>query len=330
MVFLEKQYKGGKYYYYLSHSMRLPDGKFKKIRHFIEAHDNQLDQAEEKLLELEHMDDFLDIVETHKPLNQKTDYKHSIFFEDDWEIFSKENLGEITEIKKEFKRLQQVKNRSYFEIIREEFVIRHAYDTNRVEGSRFTFEETEALLTKGLVLEPHKQREIFEISNIRDAFDFIETYQEKLSNKFIKELHKEVTKNTLKFPEMEGKYRTKGINVKMGNNPYRTVPGEYVDRVMREAIKHFEEFYKTDKLGAIIRFYVAFIAIHPFLDGNGRTSRMLLNYLLMREGLPPINFVETQHSKHIKFLNQAMNEEGLGPITEFIMNRIRLNHWTQR
>lgn len=330
MVYLEKQKKGGKFYYYLTHTIRLPNNNYKKVRHFIESSSKELDSAEEKLLEIENLEDFEEILEEFKPLSQKSDYKHSIFFDDEWELFSEEDLEEIEEIKEKFKSLQDVDNRSYNEIIREEFLIRHAYDTNRVEGSTFTFEETEALLTKGLILEPHRQREVYEISNISDAFDYIETYNSKLDNKFIKELHREVTKNTLKYSDSEGVYRKKGINVSMGSNPYKTVPGELVQKVMVEVIKEFEKYYKKDKLGAIVRFYVAFIAVHPFLDGNGRTSRMLLNYLLLREGIPPINFIDKEHKKHITYLNQAMRGDGFTSISAFIMNRIRLNHWTHR
>ena len=239
-------------------------------------------------------------------------------------------MEEINEIKKQYQKLQSEKNRIYNAKIREEFLIRHSYDTNRVEGSTFTLEETEALLTKGLIIEPHKQREVYEISNISDAFDFIETYTKGLNLKFIKELHREVTKNTLTYSESEGEFRKKGINVKMGTNPYRTVPGSDVQKIMKQAIDKFKENHKKRSLDSIVRFYVAFVAIHPFIDGNGRTSRMLLNYLLMQEGLPPINFLDKYHSKHIKYLNQAMNGDGFQSIAAFIMNRIRLNHWTNR
>ena len=330
MVYLEKQYKNGKYFYYLTHTVRINSMNFRKIRHFIHASKKELDEADEELLKIEHIEEFESIIEKDKLYKDKTDYKHSIFFSDECEIFSKEDLKELEDIKREYKRLMKPENRAYYETIREEFIIRHSYDTNKVEGSTFSYEETKALLEKGLVLEPHKQREIYEITNIREAFDYIETYNLGMTNKFIKEVHKKITNKTLKYNELEGKYRTKGINVRMGNSDFKNVSGDYVERTMRELIKKFEMFYKRDKMGAIVRFYSAFIGIHPFLDGNGRTSRMLLNYLLMRKGLPPINFVEKEHLIHIRYIEESIKGESHASLGQFILNRLRLNHWTNR
>lgn len=330
MAYLEKQYKNGKYYYYLTQTVRLPDNKFKKIRYFAAAQEKELSKSEEELLKVEFFDEFESILDEYKPLTQKTDFNIETFFDDEWEVFSKEDLKEIDNIRKEYHKIKESKDIDYVEKIREEFIIRHAYDTNKVEGSSFSLEETNALITKGLILEPHKQREVYEITNIKDAFDYIETYRGEFNNSFIKKLHKIITKSTLKYPESEGQYRKKGINVGMGGSEFKTIPGGHVTSTMKQILDEFEKFYKKDQFGSIIRLYSAFIAIHPFIDGNGRTSRMLINYLLMKEGLPPINFIDKEHGKHIKYLEESRTGKGHGPLAQFILNRIRLNHWTNR
>jgi len=330
MTFLEKQFKGDKYYYYLTKTIRLEDNKYKKIRHFVEASEKELTKAEEEVLKLFHIDEFESILEEHLPVTKRTDFDCDVFFEDEWPIYSDEDLKDINIIQKKYKKLKKTDNQDYLDKIEQQFIIRHSYDTNKVEGSSFTLEETEALLTKGLVTEPHLQREIFEITNIRDGFEYIMEYKGELSNNFIRRLHKIITKNTLKYPDTEGKYRTKGLNVGMGGSEYKTVPGGHVKSAMDELITGFNKFYKNDKLGAIVRFYSGFIAVHPFTDGNGRVSRMILNWLLIQNSLPPINFRDDKHMQHVKFLEMSRSSNGHEPLGQFILNRIKLNVWTNR
>jgi Fic family protein len=325
MVYVEVQNRNGKFYYYLTHSIRDEDNKVQKVRHFVESSDKEYNDEEKELLKLAYNDTFESILDGKRPLRKKTDFSSDIFFEDEWEVYTKEDLEEIDGIRENYQEFLKNKNLDYVEKRQEQFMIRHSYDTNKVEGNSFTFDETYSLLKKGLITNPKEEREVYEIKNIKIAFDFISTYKGEFNNYFIKKIHTLVTKNTLKYPESEGKYREKGYNVGMGGSEYRCVPGGYVKKQCDIIFRDFSEFYKKDKLGAIIRFYSAFIAIHPFIDGNGRTSRMVLNYLLLQEGLPPINFIDNHHGIHITYLEESRNGGGHTSLAQFILNQLRNN-----
>jgi hypothetical protein len=113
--------------------------------------------------------------------------------------------------------------------------------------------------------------------------------------------------STLTNSKFEGKPRLKGVNVSMGKSEFKYVSGgKMVINCLNELILSFNKNYNKDKFSSIVKFYSGFIAIHPFIDGNGRTSRILLNYLILRENLPPINFNSEEHGIHIDYLAKSI------------------------
>jgi Fic family protein len=256
-----------------------------------------------------------------------TDFDIEIFFNDE-KVFNLEDLRELKKIKKEYENKQNKKDKTYLDYVTNDFIIRHSYDTNKAEGSSFTYEETKALLENDQILKPHTKREIYEITNIKESFNYINEYKKKLTVNFIKKLHMIITYKTLKFPYLEGKFRPKNFSVFMGGSNYKTVPGgREVTKAINSLIKKFEKKQKEAPFDSIIKFYSGFIAIPPFLDGNGRTSRMLLNWLLMREKLPPVNFEAKKHLEHIKYLEKSRQGQSHIPLEQFILNRIRNHSW---
>lgn len=326
MTYIEKQKKGNQIYYYISHSLRL-DGKVKKIRVYMGKFDKELSEDEENNLLLENLDKLDDkIDELHPELS--TDYDHKLFFEIEEIVFSKPDLLQIEIVKKRFQKIKE--NIDYYLKLRENFVFEHSYNSTKVEGNTLTKKETKLLLEEGILSELKEVREANEVLNISQALDYIEEYNEELTVDFICEVHRIVTKNTLKDFRNEGKLRPTGINVYMSGSDYKNVPGgKLVSKYLKDSIVGFNSYYKKDKLGAVVRFYASFIANHPFVDGNGRTSRILLNFLLRKEGLPYINYEAKEHLRHIEGIDKSIRGKGFYELSQFILEHIVHNKFTK-
>lgn len=326
MTYLEKQVKNGQNYYYLTQSIR-KDKKITKIRVYVGKFDKELSEEEETNLILENIDKLDNkIDEIHPELS--TDYKTEIFFKDLEVIFLKSDLLNIEIVKKRFAKIKS--NYDHYLNLRKNYVILHSYNSTKVEGNTMTKKETKLLLEEGIISELKELREANEILNISHALDYIEDYNSDLTIEFICEVHRIVTKNTLKEYRNEGVLRPLGVNVYLAGSDYKIVPGgKLVLKYLKKSIVEFNEFYKKDKMGAIIRFYASFIAIHPFIDGNGRTSRILLNWLLKKEGLPFVNYEAKDHLNHIEGIDKAIKGKGFYDLGNFILDQIIHNNFTK-
>lgn len=326
MTYLEKQTKNGKIYYYLAQSIR--KGKdVNKVRVYVGKFDKQLSEEEETNLILDNIDKLDEkIDEVHPELS--TNYKIGIFFKDNELVFLRNDLLNIEIVKKRFAKIKS--NYDHYLNLRKNFVVLHSYNSTKVEGNTMTKKETKLLLEEGIISQLRELREANEVLNISEALDYIEEYNGDLTIDFICEVHKMVTKNTLKEARNEGTLRPLGVNVFMSGSEYKNVPGgKLVPKFLRDSIKEFNNFYNRDKLCAIVRFYASFIAIHPFVDGNGRTSRILLNWLLKREGLPYINYEAKEHNRHIDGIDKAIRGKGFYDLGHFILEHIIENKFTK-
>ena len=321
MVYLEKQKRGRRIHYYLVKTFRLPNNKFKKIRHPIGSSLREYTKKEEKELIRKYNPVFTKLILETLPQNL-TDFKHEIFW-NKTRLYTKEDIKDFQELKRIYKIWRKSTNLDIQSKTEEQFLIQHIYDTNRAEGNTFTLKDTELLLTKGIIDSIHKKREIFEIENTAKAFNFIKEYKGELDIRFIRTIHEIITKNTLLDSTNEGRIRRKGEEVKMMGNPFICPSGgEPTRRLLKETINRFKENYKKTPFDSIIRFYSAFIAIHPFVDGNGRTSRMILNWLIIKEGLPPINFNSEDHKRHCELLNNFSSNRDKKGLSDYIYDRI--------
>ncbi len=164
------------------------------------------------------------------------------------------------------------------------------YNTNAIEGSKLTQEEVKDLLEKDKW--PNKSKEdIAEALGVDEAISYIRNTKEHLSLELIKKIHKIVFKNSKPFA---GKLRKKGEEVVVmdgrRNVVHEGAPQARISHLLRE----LAEWYENNKskypglvLGAVV--HNQFENIHPFRDGNGRVGRILLNNIMIKHRLPPIN-----------------------------------------
>ncbi|QQG39414.1 MAG: Fic family protein [Candidatus Aenigmatarchaeota archaeon] len=205
----------------------------------------------------------------------------------------------------------------------EYFVSLFTYDSNAIEGNTLTLEETAQLLFEGIV-PPKSLREVNEALNHKKAFDALLAYRGDMSKKLVCKLHELVVKDTLR-KELEpqtGKYRSVQVYIR-GVDWFPPKP-KNVPREMKNLLSWYSKNRK--KLHPVVLasyFHAAFEMAHPFVDGNGRVGRLLMNFILRKNGYPMVNVPNRIKRRYYAALQSAQTEGNLRPFVELILDIYR-------
>lgn len=231
-------------------------------------------------------------------------------------LLSAIEIKELEKIKLEYSK-QSKKN---FENRYEAFCSLFAYDSTNIEGNTLTLQQTAQLLFEGITPSAKSLREINEVINHKEAFDFILNTQLDVSKKLILELHKIVVKNTLK-EELEkqiGKYRDVQVYIR-GVQWLPPKPNDVAKEMKRLFLWYSTNKRKLHPLILAGYFHAAFESIHPFADGNGRVGRLLMNFILHKNGFPMINILNSKRLTYYNTLEEAQVHNNLKPFLEFLI-----------
>ncbi len=210
------------------------------------------------------------------------------------------------------------------ERLRDEFVIEFTYNSNAIEGSTLTLKET-AMVLEGLTVDQRPLKDHIDAVGHRDAFLYVQdiaTKELELSEYVIKNIHSLVLMN---HPNDRGVYRS--IPVKIMGAYTEPVQPYLIGEKMNELIINNEERKKSMHIiERIARFHLEFEGIHPFIDGNGRTGRLILNLELIRNGYPPINVKFTDRKRYYDAFDAFYRENNPGEmislIAEYVEERL--------
>lgn len=188
--------------------------------------------------------------------------------------------------------------------LHESLVLQWTYHSNAIEGNTLTLKETKVAM-EGITIGGKTLREHFEAINHRDAILFVEdlvTKQQPLDEYSIKSLHQLVLKNI--DTDNAGRYRQVNVLISGANHK----PPQAVQ--VPEQMQAFIEWYTTDAqalhpVERAARVHGEFVKIHPFTDGNGRTSRLLMNLVLMQSGFPATVIEVEQRLAYYEALDTA-------------------------
>ena len=197
------------------------------------------------------------------------------------------------------KRLDQMRPLYPEEVrrLREEFMIENTYNSNAIEGNTLTERETLLVLSEGVTIGGKSVREHLEIIGHRDAFEFMVSLadaKERLTERQIKEIHSLVLINEAQY---KGIYRSVPVTIR---GALHQLPQPYLVSPQMEALMAEYEDMKQEKhiIESIAEFHLRFEGIHPFIDGNGRTGRLLINLELIKAGYLPVDIKFTDRDKY--------------------------------
>lgn len=203
-----------------------------------------------------------------------------------------------------YKKIQDLRERYYKAIVGKESLLKmiaeaevsdQVYNSNAIENSTLSLEETDKILLQIKLDRYISEREIFEAKNLARVVTYIETKskESELDFDIILSLHKMLISNIR--DDIAGRFRKEDEWVRVGDhvapNPLE------VARRLQEVLTEYNSNTRESIIKRIAKFHLGFEYLHPFCDGNGRIGRVLNNYLLLRSGYVSIN---------IKFIDRAM------------------------
>jgi len=218
-------------------------------------------------------------------------------------LIEKELYERILEKKKRLDSIRPL-NKEHLKLIKEQMEIEYIYNSTSIEGNTLSLNETRLILEEGITISGKSLREHLDVINQKEAISWIEEFiknKAKIKEGDIIELHRLTLKAISNY--WAGKYKisqNRVLGSKLKTTPPYKVHSEMNNLVYK--IENNKEF-NTIELAAYVHHEL--VRIHPFVDGNGRTARLLMNLILMREGYPPIVIAKKERKKYFESLEKA-------------------------
>jgi len=199
-------------------------------------------------------------------------------------MINKITKDKIDQLATRYRTLAEAKKEAICEIAITE-IPEMVYNSNAIENSTLTLEETEDIIIRDVIRRDHDVREVYEAKNLAKITEYIlDRPDEKLSIDLVLSLHKMLLTDIR--DDITGRFRSGKewvkIGAHLGANP------EFVSGLMSELVNQYHKEDNEYFLDKIAYFHAEFETIHPFGDGNGRMGRVLINLQLQMLGLPPI------------------------------------------
>jgi Fic family protein len=216
------------------------------------------------------------------------------------------NFREIDQLKSQLDSLRPLPEHTVRSLHQQQ-VLEWTYHSNAIEGNTLTLKETKVVL-EGITIGGKSMREHFEVINHKEAIDYVEAMvqnQNSLSEWQIKSIHQLVLKNI--DSDNAGQYRQQNVVIAGAEH----LPPNYfkVPEAMADLIRQYQTHANLHPVELAARLHVDFVGIHPFVDGNGRTSRLLMNFELMRHGYLPIIIPVEQRLSYYEALDTAHTDK---------------------
>lgn len=294
MVYTEVKKKKGRNYYYRVISIR-EKNKVNKKRIYLGVNLKK-DELQEK--------------------EQKADKELKILTS----LLTKREIKELDKIKKRYSSQPLGNKENRYEA----FCSLFTYNSTAIEGNTLNLRETSSLLFEKITPSAKPLREINEIANHKEAFDLILNKEIEISKKTILNIHKIVAKNTLR-KELEnqvGKYRELQVYIR-GVDWIPPKPQDVPKEMKTLLLWYSKNKRKLHPVILAAYFHSAFETIHPFVDGNGRVGRLLINLILHKKGYPMINIPNSRKNNYYAVLQEAQIKANLRPIVLFFIELLK-------
>ena len=236
----------------------------------------------------------------------------------DGRIKSKESLTTLIEKKKAELDSKRPLTEGEVQRLYEDFMIEYTYNSNAIEGNTLTLRETDMVL-RGLTIDQKPLKDHMEAVGHKDAFYFVvQLVKEKaeLTEYVIKQIHSLVLADK---PMDKGTYRK--VPVRIFGAHHEPVQPYLIESKMNDLLFNFKND-NSNIAHKLALFHINFESIHPFIDGNGRTGRLLINLELMKEGYPPIDIKFTDRKRYYDAFDAYHVKKDLSAMTKLFAEYI--------
>ena len=292
MSFIEKQRHGKHTYFYLVKNVRIRPNKVKKLRVWLGREISKQNEMQKYFVELE------------KRAMEQYETK----------LLPKELVEKVDDLSASI----TVFHKTHANVLPKDFLVRYTYNTNAIEGNRLTLRQTALVLNDRIAPEGTRTDDVIEALNSEDAWNFIKSYKNKLNKKYVCKIQYELTKNT--SCRIQGDYRDG--EVRIGGSEH--VPPKFTE-VPKLLEQLFSQFYLERKALHPIELatfiHNRFVNIHPFTDGNGRTARLLMNWILIKSKFPPVIIEFSNKEQYYKSI-EAADKGDQKPFAVFLANQL--------
>jgi len=235
-----------------------------------------------------------------------------------------------------YKTIQSLRERYYkvsknkealLKLISETEVSEQVYNSNAIENSTLSLEDTEKILLQIDLDRFISERELFEAKNLARVVSYIETKAKDraLDFEMILLLHKMLLSNIK--DEISGRFRNLDEWVKVGN--HIAIDPKNIEEELEKMLINYQISNEDNMIKRIARLHLTFENIHPFVDGNGRIGRILNNYFLIRENYVPINIKFIDRQQYYNAFNE-FNLSGKTVVMEEIVGKALTNSYHKK
>jgi Fic family protein len=295
MVYLEIIKRNKKEYYYLTKNIRQDLNKWKKIRIFLgdkKPNNNEIKKAIEKI-----------------------EKKYNKLRLSSYKYLNEENAELLEDLKNNFQNWKDKLPQNIIKNFEDDFVIRFTYNSNAIEGNKLTLRETSLILKDKIIPSGIKESDYNEAINGKACLNFIKEYNGNFDLNFMIKVNEILTKNTdVAYPG-----RLRFFDVRIQGSNY--IPPKH--ELVKKYVNDLFSWYKQNKnkmhvfeLASI--FHAKLVWIHPFEDGNGRTARTLMNYILLKKGYPMFYIPYEKRQDYYNAIELADNKKYKGYITKML------------
>ena len=201
----------------------------------------------------------------------------------------------------------------------------YTFDSTGIEGNTLTLQETALVLNKGVTIGGKSLREHFEVINHKEAIDYIKALvkqKEPISKRVLLDIHHLILKNI----DLDNAGRYRNVDDMISGSSHKPPTFLQVESLMEEYFNFYEE--NKEILNPVILsadMHEKLVTIHPFSDGNGRTSRLVMNLILLQNGFPITN-ISSQNElrdEYYKSLEVAQTEDNKELFYTFIARNVK-------
>lgn len=215
-------------------------------------------------------------------------------------------------------KLIQIRNNNsenLFDNFDKAFEVDYAHNSTAIEGNTLTLIETKVLLEDHISVGNKSLREIYEVVNHNKAFAYVKKCiadKRPLDENIVKDIHSILMENIL----VGGVYRNVEVRI-TGAKHKPPAPSEMYYQI-KDFFRNLGSKSDFNPIELAAWTHAEFVKIHPFVDGNGRTSRLIMNYQLMSNGFLPVSFNKNDRLKYFNYLEEYAVNGNLTPFADFV------------